>query len=132
MNELNEAEKLNRRFDDLLKPILKHDYTFEQATDPNSMYIELEQVFEWRSRYGYTFNIHSNDHEIDGKRHFHFDNKEAKVFLKMDFDGNILESNGRKNIDKKIHKILKKFLKLPDIARRVNLMWETKNLETNV
>lgn len=123
--ELN--ERLDREFDDLLKPMLKHGFTFEQATDPNSMYVELEQVMEWKSRYGFTFNIWPNDHLIDGKRHFHFDNKAQGIALKLDFDGNILENKGKKELESKMLKILKKFVKLPHIQKRINQLWEKNN-----
>jgi hypothetical protein len=36
------------------------------------MYLELEKVKEWKSRFGYQFHIYSNDHCLDNKPHFHF------------------------------------------------------------
>lgn len=63
-----------------------------------------------------------NDHLIDGKKHFHFDNNEKKVHIKMDFNGNILECKGR--INKKVHNILISFLQQESVSKELVQLWD--------
>lgn len=123
--ELNEL--LSRNFDSILRPILKHNIKFEEIIKPNTCYIELEIVAEWENWKGFTFNIYSNDHLIDGKRHFHLDKKSDNIALKIDFDGNILSNKGKGNIKPKEYKVLKQFLGLKEIRDALDKLWEKNN-----
>ena len=65
MEKENIIEKI---FDDLLFQISKGN-TVEQILKGTTI-LDLEQVKEWKTKFGYTFNIYSNDHFIDNKRNF--------------------------------------------------------------
>lgn len=123
------SEKLNLMFDGLLIQTLKAGISFEDFLEKNSkneFYGEFEQLSSWNQRFNYRFSVY-NDHLINGKKHFHFDNNEKRVQLKMDFSGEILEDNGRNTIDKNVHKKLRKFLQLPDVINELNALWDKNN-----
>lgn len=122
-------EKLNLMFDGLLVQTIKRQISYDEFISMNSnaeFYGEFEQLSSWRQQFGYKFSIY-NDHLIDDQKHFHFDNSEKNVHLKMDFDGNILEDNGKNRIDKKVHKILKRFLKQQSVKGKWNHLWNKNN-----
>lgn len=120
-----EFKDLNRCFDDL-KFQFEKGLTIESHKQ-GTRYVELEKVKEWESRYNYTFNIYGKEHLIDNKPHFHFDNKEKGVSCKISFEGEILESKGKNEIDKKVHKELKYFLKEEGIQEILVSKWNEKN-----
>lgn len=62
-------EKLEYSFDYILHQLTKGISIEEQKR--GKIYLELHQVKEWKSKYGYSFHIYSNDHFIDNKPHFH-------------------------------------------------------------
>jgi len=101
------SELLNQIFDNLLYQTAKGRLHLDISS--SSVYTELELVKEWKSKFGYQFNIHSNDHFIDNEPHFHFDNKEKGIFCKISFSGVVKESRGTKTIPKNILKILRQF-----------------------
>lgn len=122
-------EKLDLMFDGLLVQTIKIDITYEEylVIDSNEeFYGEFQQLSSWKQQYGYRFHIY-NDHFIDGKRHFHFENKEKNVHLKLDFEGNILEKVGKDDIDNKVHKILKKFLQQQSVVVEWRKIWDKNN-----
>jgi hypothetical protein len=90
-------------------------------------YLGLQKIKEWKSKFGYVFNIYSNDHFIENKPHFHFDNKEKGVSCKMSFEGDIFESNGKNEIDKKVLKELRYFLSLENTQETIIYKWNSKN-----
>lgn len=123
------AEKLNLMFDGLLVQTLKRDISYEEFIEINAkeeFYGEFEQLSSWKQQFGYKFNVY-NDHLIEDQQHFHFDNSEKNVHLKMDFEGNILEDNGKNRIDKKVQKILKKFLQQQSVKNEWNQLWDKNN-----
>lgn len=123
------TEKLNLMFDGLLVQTIKRQISYDEFIEINAkdeFYGEFEQLCSWRQQFGYKFSIY-NDHLIDDQKHFHFDNSEKNIHLKMDFAGNILEDNGKNRIDKKVHKILKKFLKQQSVKEEWNLLWNKNN-----
>lgn len=89
-------------------------------------WIEFEKIKEWKSKFGYNFNIYSNDHLINNKPHFHFDNKEKEIYTKIDFYGNVLESLGN-DIPKKILKDLEFFLTDDKIQKIISEKWNERN-----
>lgn len=135
MGEIKVAEgasKLNIMFDGLLIQTLKRNISYEEFVQINSndeFYGEFEQLSSWNQQFGYKFSVY-NDHLIEEKKHFHFDNDEKKVHLKMDFDGNILEDNGKNRIDKRVHKILKQFLRQQSVKEEWNHLWNKNNNKT--
>jgi hypothetical protein len=127
MEKENIIEKI---FDDLLFQISKGN-TIEQILKGSTI-LDLEQVKEWKSKFGYTFNIYSNDHFIDNKPHFHFDNKSKNIECKISFDGEIFESIGKNQIDKKTLKVLKDFLDTPGIENLLKAFWNNKNPDLKI
>lgn len=63
-------------FDDFLLQRTKLSY--EEIESGKKRIERFVQIKEWKSKYGYKFQAYSNDHLIDGKKHFHFDNINAK------------------------------------------------------
>lgn len=110
-------EDLDFEFDDLL---------FQTAKGRNACSLE-HQIRDWNLKFGYKFNIYSNDHLIDGKPHFHFDNEAQDIFCKLDFEGNVLESSGNRKISSKVHKELISFLSKKRIKRSIVDKWNEKN-----
>lgn len=120
-----EFNDLNRSFDELR---FQFDKGLTIENHKNGIrYFGLEKVKEWKSRFGYVFNIYGNDHFIDGKPHFHFDNKEKGVFCKMSFDGEVFENKGKNDINKKVSKELKYFLSLEKTQELITSKWNEKN-----
>jgi hypothetical protein len=119
---------LERNFDDLLFQTQRGRVTHEQL-ESGIRYDQFEQFKEWRSLYGYRFNIYSNEHFINGEKHFHFDNKEEGVFCKIDFQGNVIENKGSKNIPANILKELLYFLTKESVNKRLHKIWDDKNPE---
>jgi Domain of unknown function (DUF4160) len=113
-------------FDSLLFQTQRGGVTHEQL-ERGIRYDQFEQVKPWQLRYGYKFNVYGNDHLIDGKPHFHFDNREENVSCKVDFNGNILESNGKNSMSPKIMKELLYFLSKEANKNRIIEMWNEKN-----
>lgn len=116
---------LDRSFDELLRDIILRKHTHEQV-EYISKHTQYQKLKEWNSRFGYEFNIYSNDHLIFGKPHFHFDNPERGVNAKIDFDGKVL-SIGTKPIPSNIYKELKYFLKKDYVQRILTENWINKN-----
>jgi hypothetical protein len=128
-NGVEGLEKLTLMFDGLLVQTVKIDITYEEyvVIDSNEeFYGEFQQLSSWKQQHGYKFNIY-NDHFIDGKKHFHFENKEKDVHLKLDFEGNILQKVGKNDIDSKVLKVLKKFLQQPSVVEEWNKIWNKNN-----
>lgn len=112
-------------FDDLLTQIIKGNLTHEEIEN-GIRYEEFQQLSEWKLKYGYKFNVYSNDHLIDGKKHFHFDNKSDKVFAKFDFKGTLLELKG-KPIPSNIMKELIYFVKKESTQINLHKLWDEQN-----
>lgn len=121
-----ENKRLEFMFDSLLFQTVKGKLSHNDIEN-GKRYDEFKQVKGWELKYGYKFNIYSNDHLIDGKKHFHFDNKAENIFCKFDFDGNILESNGKNPIPSNILKDLQYFIKKPSTSNLLNEMWDHLN-----
>lgn len=121
-----DLERLNMMFDEFLT-MMELGLTHEDHKAGKRMSVDsFEQFREWKGRNGWHFNIYGNDHLIDGKKHFHFDHKEKKVFAKVDFDGNVLELKNQNDVPSRILKDLRYFLsgynrtKMEEIWDRLN------------
>jgi hypothetical protein len=123
---MTDPNKLDFLFDDLLFQTQRGRVTHEQL-ERGVRFDQFEQVREWRSKYGYKFNIYGNDHLIDNKPHFHFDHTAEGIKCKMDFDGNVLESSGTKEVPANILKELRYFLSKQVNKALVTEMWNLKN-----
>jgi len=111
---------------DILLYQLEKGITFENYIK-GKVYLELQKFKPWKSRYKYKFDVYSNDHLIDGEKHFHFKNIPNNIDCKISFSGKILESNGKNELDSKLIKELKNFLLLENINIELNEMWNSKN-----
>jgi hypothetical protein len=120
-----EFNDLSRSFDEL-KFQFEKGLTIE-SHKKGTRYFGLEKVKEWKSKFGYTFNIYGNDHFIENKPHFHFDHKEKGVSCKMSFDGEIFDSKGKNEIDKKALKELRYFLSMDRTQELIVSKWNEKN-----
>jgi hypothetical protein len=100
--EIEKDKVLEINFDDISYQISKGN-TYENLKQ-NSMFSEFEILKEWKSKFGYKFNIYSNDHFINKKPHFHFDNKQENLYCKIGFDGEIFEIKNNRKIPKNIQK----------------------------
>lgn len=127
---MDDQLKLERQFDEILFQISKG--VSQEDYNNGIRWSGFERVKEWQSRNGFTFNIYSNDHFINGQPHFHFDNKAKGIASKISFSGEIFEEKGKQNIPKNIYKDLKLFLK-SEITRSILVeMWNSKNPELKV
>lgn len=118
-------ENLEFWFDDLLFQIAKGN-THEKLEN-NIRYEQFQQVGEWDLRFGFKFNIYSNDHLINGKPHFHLDHEAQGIFCKVDFTGIVLETTGRNVIPKNVLKELAYFVSKTKIKGILVDMWNEKN-----
>ena len=90
-------------------------------------YIELHQVKEWKSKYGYQFHVYSNDHPLDKKPHFHIVKKSDNIDCRFFFDGIIYDCKGQNKLEKKVIEALGYFLEQnSNITKLINL-WNNKN-----
>jgi hypothetical protein len=126
---LENISLLDKLFDDLLFQTLRGKVTHEQL-EQGIRFDQFEQVKSWKQNYGYRFNIYSNDHLIDGKKHFHFNNESENIFCKIDFNGNILETNNPDSVSSKILKELRYFLSKDNTRKLIEEMWDLKNPES--
>jgi len=124
------ANLLDQTFDELLFQF--NNGKTHTNIDSSIFYAELELVKEWKSRFGYRFNIYGNDHLIDNEPHFHFDNKEKEIFCKISFSGVIKECKGNRNIPRKVFKVLTYFIAKPEINRLLVEFWNSKNPELKI
>ena len=118
-------DKLNQDFDWVLDQI-SHGNTIEGLIKGRKWY-GLEQVKDWKSKFGYQFHIYSNDHFIDKKPHFHIVNQSESIDCKLFFDGVLIECKGKSKLSKKVHQAIKYFI--ADSKRQVLLinLWNKKN-----
>jgi hypothetical protein len=95
--------RLNEYFDEVIFQLSKGN-TIERLKR-GIYYTEFERLKEWKSRFGYQFDICSNDHFIDHKPHFHF-KKNDEIECRVFFDGTIYDCKGKGQLDKKVRKLL--------------------------
>lgn len=121
---------LDEYFDGFLHQMVKG--VSHEAYERGARYWEFEQVKEWKSKYGYRFSIYGNDHLIDGKPHFHFDNQQNEVSCKLGFDGELFECKGKNTIPANVLKELRYFLGKEKIQSTLVEFWNAKNPEIKV
>lgn len=124
---MKESNILNQRFDDLLYQISKGNT--HAKIEHGTLFMEFEQVKEWKSKAGFSFSIYGGEHFIENSPHFHFDNNEKGIACKVGFNGVIFECKRNKSIPKNILKELKYFLKQIDTKRLLTKLWNDKNPE---
>ncbi len=116
---------IDKIFDDLLFQLSKGN-TFENIENGRTI-LDLEQIKEWKSKFGYTFSIYPNDHFIKNKPHFHLDHKGNRIAAKLSFDGEVLEYKGNNRIDKKTLKALNNFLNNENVQNLLISKWNKNN-----
>ncbi len=63
---------------------LSHGNTIEGLKN-GRVWMGFEQVKEWKSKFGFQFQIYSNDHFIDKKPHFHIVKKVRELIVSFIF-----------------------------------------------
>lgn len=118
-------DKLNRSFDFLLDQ-MAHGVSIEDYKKGSRWY-GLQQVKEWKSLFGYQFQIYSNDHFIDNKPHFHLLKPSNDIDCRYFFDGTLVDCSGKGAVEKKIIEPLVYFLSETSTQERLIGMWNAKN-----
>lgn len=124
---IKETQLLNQIFDTVLTNTSKG--IIQSDLDSPYFYVELELIKDWKSKFGFSFNIYGGDHFIDNEPHFHFDNKEKGIFCKISFSGEVRESKNNKIIPRKLLKDLSDFIEKQEIRKILKLLWNKKNPE---
>lgn len=117
--------KLNEGLDNLLHQIFK-GLTIDEIKS-GKVWVELEQIKEWKSKYGFQFQIYSNDHFIDNKPHFHIVKKSENIDCRLFFNGDFYDCKGNKSIDKKVLEAISFFLTNNSIQILLVEFWNQKN-----
>ena len=124
--------RLNQSFDELIIQISNGHSIERMKSGKLSMYLELEKVKEWKSRFGYQFHIYSNDHPLDNKPHFHFIKTSEEIECRVFFDGTIYDYKGKGRLDKKAKEALDYFLSGEYVQKTLIEFWNLKNAKYKV
>lgn len=84
MNEAYIIIKLDQGLDYILDQ-LDHGNTIE-GLKRGRVWMRFEQVKEWKSKFGFQFQIYSNDHFIYNKPHFHIVEQSEGIDCRIFFD----------------------------------------------
>jgi hypothetical protein len=122
---MTNEKKLNEGLDNILYQI-KRGVTIDEIKK-GIFWIELEQIKAWKSRFGFQFQIYSNDHLIENKPHFHIVKISEGIDCRMFFNGKIYDCKGNKNIDKKVLEAINYFLSDNSIQILLQEFWNQKN-----
>jgi hypothetical protein len=93
----------------------------------NRFFFEFEQVKEWKSKYGFQFQIYPNDHFIEKQPHFHLVKKSDDIECRILFDGTIYDYKGSGRLDKKTIDAIEYFLESQKNKNRLIELWNQKN-----
>jgi len=118
-------DKLNRGFDELMFQLSK-GITIAQYSK-GERWRGFEKVGAWKSRFGYQFQIYSNDHFIDNKPHFHIVNAGVNMDCKFFFDGTLIQCINSNEPMKKIINEIKYFLSVENNRETIINLWNQKN-----
>ncbi len=116
------------------------DYIIDQLTHGNTIeglkkgrvWFGFEQLKEWKSKYGFQFQIYSNDHLIDNKPHFHIVKSSDGVNCRLFFNGEIYDCKGKNGLDKKVISAIQYFLTDIKIQKMLVELWNFKNPELKI
>jgi hypothetical protein len=122
--------KLNFGLDYILNQ-LAHGNTIE-GLKVGKVWMGLEQVKEWKSKFGFQFQIYSNDHFIQNRPHFHIIKKSEEIDCRLFFDGEIYDCKGKNRLDVKTRKAIIYFVS--DSKRQILLkkFWNNKNPQLKI
>jgi hypothetical protein len=121
----NEVDRLNQSLDDIIHQLAKGN-TIE-GLKKGRTYLELHQVKEWKSKYGYQFHVYSNDHLIDKKPHFHILKESENIDCRFFFDGSVFDCKGQNKLEKKVLEALEYFLENSSNVTMLISLWNNKN-----
>ncbi len=121
----NEVDRLNQSLDDIIHQLAKGN-TIE-GLKKGRTYLELHQVKEWKSKYGYQFHVYSNDHLIDKKPHFHILKESENIDCRFFFDGSVFDCKGQNKLEKKVLEALEYFLENSSNVTMLITLWNNKN-----
>jgi hypothetical protein len=123
--ETNQEEILNQSLDYIIHQLIKGNII--EGLKAGQRHIELHQVKEWKSKYGYQFHVYSNDHPLDKKPHFHILKESDNIDCRFFFDSSIYDCKGQNKLEKKVIEALGYFLEQnSNITKLINL-WNNKN-----
>lgn len=125
MNNIEIENKLNQSLDEILFQLSKGN-TIEGLKN-GRLWMGFEQVKEWKSRFGFQFHIHSNDHLIEHKPHFHLKKPSENIDCRVFFDGTIYDCQGGNQIDKRTKEAIEYFLSNPNNQSLLLEFWNHKN-----
>jgi hypothetical protein len=125
MNTAEIENNLNQSLDEILYQLSKGN-TIEGLKN-GQLWIELEQVKEWKSKFGFQFHIYSNDHLIEHKPHFHLKKPSENIDCRMFFVGTIYDCQGGNQIDKRTKEAIEYFLSNPNNYGLLIELWNQKN-----
>jgi hypothetical protein len=116
------------------------DYIIDQLTHGNTIeglkkgrvWFGLEQFKEWKSKYGFQFQIYSNDHFIDNKPHFHIVKSSDDINCRLFFNGEIYDCKGKNGINKKVLDAIIYFVTDSNNQRMLVEFWNIKNPELKI
>jgi hypothetical protein len=123
-------KKLGDYFDWIINQLTKGNII--EGLKNNRIYSEFEQVKEWKLKYGFQFQIYSNDHLIDNKPHFHLVKKGEDIDCRIFFDGIIYDCKGKGRIDSKTKDAIEYFLSQLITQERLREFWNNKNPGLNI
>jgi len=111
------------------------DYIIDQLTHGNTIdrlkkgrvWFGFEQLKEWKSKYGFQFQIYSNDHFIENKPHFHLVKNSDGINCRLFFNGEIYDCKGNKSLEKKVLEAITYFLSDNSIQLLLIDFWNQKN-----
>lgn len=116
---------LNEGLDNLLYQ-LNRGLTIDEIKS-GKIWIELEQVKSWKSKFGFQFQIYSNDHLIDNKPHLHIVKKSEGIDCRLFFDGEVYDCKGNRRLEKKVLEAINYFLSDNSIQILLQEFWNQKN-----
>ena len=117
--------QLDKSFDFIIHQLIRGNTI--QGLKNNKYLFELEQVKEWQSKYGFQFQIYSNDHFIENKPHFHLIKRSDNIDCRLFFDGEVFDCKGKSQLDKRIKEAIEYFLGVSKNQNRIIELWNNKN-----
>lgn len=125
MKSIDLENKLNQSLDEILYQLFKGN-TIEGLKN-GRLWIELEQVKEWKSKFGFQFHIYSNDHLLDKKPHFHLIKSSENIDCRIFFEGTLYDCKGDNHIDKRTKEAVEYFLSNAVNNSLLLEFWNRKN-----
>lgn len=117
--------QLNRGLDYVLDQ-LSHGNTIE-GLKKGVVWMGFEQVKEWNWKFGYQFQIYSNDHFIKDKPHFHIVKQSEGIDCRLFFDGKIFDCKGNAVLNRKVRDAIAYFVSEKKTQDTLKELWNRSN-----